>query len=183
MEALATPNFHTATDSTFVHDVPTLWIDNLTSDNMTVCVYIAGRGERHATDQVSFTWFVYQGAPDGALGGVVNTETWLTGTTCTQVNLAMTFDSPPNVLATLRHSVPGVRRDAATLWTKDVGTQSFSLCVRELQNFDGAHENVSIVRGWRRELAIILCIFLELACSTDARAACFFGGLFRFWFG
>ncbi|XP_065837701.1 uncharacterized protein [Oscarella lobularis] len=144
MEALATPNFHTATDSTFVHDVPTLWIDNLTSDNMTVCVYIAGRGERHATDQVSFTWFVYQGAPDGALGGVVNTETWLTGTTCTQVNLAMTFDSPPNVLATLRHSVPGVRRDAATLWTKDVGTQSFSLCVRELQNFDGAHENVSI---------------------------------------
>ena len=84
--------------------------------------------------------------------------TWLTGTTCTQVNLAMTFASPPNVLATLRHSVPGVRRDAATLWANDVGTQSFSLCVRELQNFDGAHENVSIVRDRIREIAITVCI-------------------------
>ena len=147
IHGLASADFSSASDSTFVHDVPTIWIDELTRENMTVCVSIAGRGERHAIDQVSFTWFVYQGAPDGAIGGVVDLdETWLTEATCKQVDLAMTFDSPPIILATLRHSVPGVRRDAATLWAKDVRTRSFSLCVKELQSFDGAHRNVSIVR-------------------------------------
>ena len=130
---------------------------------MTVCVHTAGRGERHATDRVSFTWLVYQGAPDGAVGGVVDLDdTWLTGSTCKRVDLAITFDSPPIVLATLRHSVPGVRRDAATLWAEDVGTSSFSLCARELQNFDGAHKNVSIVRHNKSARVyffwIILCV-------------------------
>ena len=164
IQGLATADFSTARDSTFVHDVPTIWIDDLTSDNMTVCVHTAGRGERHATDRVSFTWLVYQGAPDGAVGGVVEIldDTWLTGSTCKRVDLAITFDSPPIVLATLRHSVPGVRRDAATLWAEDVGTSSFSLCARELQNFDGAHKNVSIVRHNKSARVyffwIILCV-------------------------
>ena len=41
------------------------------------------------------------------------------------------------------HERRGVKHDAS--WVKDVSTTSFKICVRELQNFDGAHESIHIV--------------------------------------
>ena len=135
--------------SQYIHDAPVAWIDRLTSDSLTACVYVAGRGERHDVTDVSLNWLVYQGAPDGAMGGIVQLDEWWTGTTCEKVTLERAFSSPPLVLATLRHSVRDFKHDAASLWVEDIHTDSFSLCVRELQNFDGLHENVSIVSDRR----------------------------------
>ena len=35
--------------------------------------------------------------------------------------------------------------DAALIWTEDVTKDSFKVCLRELQNFDGKHEDISVV--------------------------------------
>eukprot|EP00118_Oscarella_pearsei_P019823 m.212910 g.212910 ORF g.212910 m.212910 type:complete len:524 (+) comp39780_c0_seq4:3132-4703(+) len=87
---------------------------------------------------------VYQGAPDDTMGGTVTlTDDWWTGTTCERVSL-VGFSSPPLVLATLHHTIEGLKHDAASVWVEDVTTASFSLCARELQNFDGAHQDISI---------------------------------------
>ena len=152
IHALVTVDHRSAVDASYIHDAPVAWIDRLTNDSLTACVYVAGRGERHDTTDVSLDWLVYQGAPDGSMGGVVQLDSeWWTGTTCEKVTMERAFSSPPLVLATLRHSVIGLKHDAASLWVEDIRTDSFSLCVRELQNFDGAHENISIVSDCRND--------------------------------
>ena len=55
------------------------------------------------------------------------------------------FTSAPTVLVSAEHERRGVKRDASSLWVEDVTTTSFKVCVRELQNFDGAHQNIHIV--------------------------------------
>ena len=152
IHALVTVDHRNAVDASYIHDAPVAWIDRLTNDSLTACVYVAGRSERHDTTDVSLDWLVYQGAPDGSMGGVFQLDSeWWTGTTCEKVTMERAFSSPPLVLATLRHSVKGLKHDAASLWVEDIRTDSFSLCVRELQNFDGAHENISIVSSYRND--------------------------------
>ena len=55
------------------------------------------------------------------------------------------FTSAPTVLVSAEHERRGVKRDASSVWVEDVTTTSFKICVRELQNFDGAHESIHIV--------------------------------------
>ena len=54
---------------------------------------------------------------------------------------------PPQVLVTSEHMVEDQKHDAATLWTQDITTTSFKICLRELQNFDGIHKNIHVVSG------------------------------------
>ena len=51
----------------------------------------------------------------------------------------------PVVFVTAVHERLGVKHDASTTWAEDVTKASFKVCVRELQNFDGAHERIKIV--------------------------------------
>ena len=57
----------------------------------------------------------------------------------------MKFKSVPTVLVSAEHERGGVKHDAASVWVEDLKTSSFNICIRELQNFDGAHQNVYIV--------------------------------------
>jgi len=43
------------------------------------------------------------------------------------------------------HHNPGLKRDAASVWIEDVTQSSFSVCLRELQNYAGSHEDIHIV--------------------------------------
>jgi len=49
------------------------------------------------------------------------------------------------VLVSAEHERRGVKHDASSVWVEDVTTTSFDICVRELQNFDGAHQSIHIV--------------------------------------
>ena len=49
----------------------------------------------------------------------------------------------PSVFVTAKHYNPGLKRDAASVWIEDV-TQS-SVCLRELQNYAGSHQDVVVV--------------------------------------
>ena len=55
------------------------------------------------------------------------------------------FNSGPTILVSLEHERRGAKHDASTVWLEDVTATSFKICVRELQNFDGAHESIHIV--------------------------------------
>ena len=54
----------------------------------------------------------------------------------------------PVVLVTSEHLRIGNEYDAALIWTEDVTNDSFKVCLRELQNFDGKHEHISVVRTY-----------------------------------
>ena len=57
------------------------------------------------------------------------------------------FKDEPAVLITAEHLRTGKEYDAALIWTEDVTKDSFKVCLRELQNFDGKHEDISVVRS------------------------------------
>ena len=55
------------------------------------------------------------------------------------------FSRPPYVLVSGEHSFTGRKHDAATVWAENIELGKFTLCLREMQNFDGLHENISVV--------------------------------------
>ena len=55
------------------------------------------------------------------------------------------FTSVPTVLVSAEHERRGVKHDASSVWVEDVTTTAFKICIRELQNFDGAHQSIHVV--------------------------------------
>ena len=56
-----------------------------------------------------------------------------------------TYYNPPTVFVTAKHHRRGLKHDAARVWLEDVSATSFKICLRELQNFAGVHEDISVV--------------------------------------
>ena len=56
------------------------------------------------------------------------------------------FSSTPTVLVTAEHYRRSLKHDAASVWLEDVTSSSFKVCLRELQNFDGSHQGIYVVR-------------------------------------
>ena len=59
------------------------------------------------------------------------------------------FKSVPTVLVSAEHERRGVKHDASSLWVEDLTTTSFKICIRELQNFDGAHQSIHVVSSFQ----------------------------------
>ena len=55
------------------------------------------------------------------------------------------FKDEPVVLITAEHLRTDKEYDAALIWTEDITKDSFKVCPREFQNFDGKQENISVV--------------------------------------
>ena len=49
------------------------------------------------------------------------------------------------VLVTSEHLRTGNEYDAALIWLEDTTKSSFKACLREMQNFDGKHEDINVV--------------------------------------
>ena len=77
------------------------------------------------------------------------------------------FTSAPTVLVSAEHERRGVKHDASSVWVEDVTTTSFKICVRELQNFDGAHESIHIVSCFVYLLCALLTTGVRTLCSFD----------------
>ena len=58
------------------------------------------------------------------------------------------FQSVPTVFVSAEHERRGVKHDAS-VWVEDLTTTSFKICVRELQNFDGAHQSIHVVSSFK----------------------------------
>ena len=63
------------------------------------------------------------------------------------------------MLLTAKHAALKRKRDSATLWTEDITKTSFKICIRELQNFDGKHKDISVVSRSFLNLALSLGVF------------------------
>ena len=57
------------------------------------------------------------------------------------------FDEAPIVLVTSEHLRTGKEYDAALIWIEDVTKDSVKVCLREMQNFDGRHQDITVVRS------------------------------------
>ena len=53
------------------------------------------------------------------------------------------------MLVSAEHEKRGVKHDASSVWVEDVTTTSFKICIRELQNFDGAHQSIHVVSSFQ----------------------------------
>ena len=57
------------------------------------------------------------------------------------------FAEAPIVLVTSEHLRTGKEYDAALIWIEDVTKDSVKVCLREMQNFDGRHQDITVVRS------------------------------------
>ena len=55
------------------------------------------------------------------------------------------FSRKPSVFITAAHHHAGLKRDAASIWKEDISQSSFKICLRELQNYAGSHEDIYVV--------------------------------------
>ncbi|RMX44580.1 hypothetical protein pdam_00002799 [Pocillopora damicornis] len=108
-------------DSTVVHEATTPWVESVNSTQFTAYVTRAGRNDYPSDSFATVDWVAYQGAPSGGLAGV----------------LKMLFATIPTG-SRLRH-------DVTSVWLEDVTATSFKIFLRELQNFAGVHEDISVV--------------------------------------
>ncbi|XP_074614661.1 uncharacterized protein LOC141874349 [Acropora palmata] len=133
-------------DPGYVHEAVVAWVEDILDNNFTVCVTQAGRNKRRNGETfATVDWLAYQGAPDGGVSGEMDMPTWWTGTSCRTASLPLgKFQSLPTVLVSAEHERRSLLHDASSVWLEDITTTSFKICVRELQNFDGAHQNVHI---------------------------------------
>ncbi|CAH3197412.1 unnamed protein product, partial [Porites evermanni] len=105
-----------------------------------VCVSAAGRNDRFVKEFATVDWMAYQGAPDGGVAGKMRIPEWWTGSQCSKGKFAFT----PTVLVTAEHISADFKHDAASLWVENATSSSFYVCLRELQNYDGLHEDILV---------------------------------------
>ena len=97
----------------------------------------------------------------------------------------------PSVFVTAAHHHAGLKRDAASVWVEDVTQSSFKVCLRELQNYAGSHEDVYVVRiktfllhalYISTEVHLCFCFVLFFSfCSIVTLPVCFFVFVFIEW--
>ena len=71
------------------------------------------------------------------------------------------FAEAPIVLVTSEHLRTGKEYDAALIWIEDVTKDSVKVCLREMQNFDGRHQDITVVT--------FLLIFLETGTQLSTK--------------
>ena len=59
---------------------------------------------------------------------------------------------------TAEHLRTGKEYDASLIWTEDTTQGSFKVCLREMQNFDGKHEDINVVCN---DFQCLTCSFIR----------------------
>ncbi|XP_068736596.1 uncharacterized protein [Montipora capricornis] len=140
-----TVNHVNYSDPAYVHEATTPWVESVNSTQFTACVTRAGRNDYPSDSFATVDWVAYQGAPPGGIAGEKKFTRWWTGTSCQTVTLPSgKFSSQPTVFVTAEHYRSSLKHDAASVWLEDVSARSFKICIRELQNFAGVHDDISV---------------------------------------
>lgn len=77
------------------------------------------------------------------------------------------FKEDPVTLVTAEHVRTGKKYDAALIWTEDTTKTSFKVCLREMQNFDGKHEDIYVV--WFSITILLSLLLLQSVLSYDIK--------------
>ncbi|XP_067041439.1 uncharacterized protein [Acropora muricata] len=131
--------------SNYIHEATVSWVQLVDYEGFQVCVTSAGRNDRATHEFATVDWLAYQGAPDGGVSGKTRMPQWWTGTKCEKVTFPQgKFSTTPTVLVTANHVSTSNKHDAASLWVENATSSSFLICLRELQNYDGLHEDIFV---------------------------------------
>ncbi|KAL9961213.1 hypothetical protein ACROYT_G030116 [Oculina patagonica] len=140
-----TVNHINYSDSNFVHEATTPWVESVNSTQFTACVTRAGRNDYPTDSFATVDWIAHQGSPSGGVAGEEMFSRWWTGTSCQTVTFPNGhFTDSPTVFATAEHHRSSLKHDATSVWLEDVSSSSFKICLRELQNFAGVHDDISV---------------------------------------
>jgi len=140
-----TVNHINYSDSAVVHEATTPWVENVNKTQFTACVTRAGRNDYPTDSFATVDWVAYQGAPSGGVAGEELFSRWWTGTTCQTVTFPKgKYSQSPTIFATAKHHRSRLKHDATSVWLEDVSPNSFKICLRELQNFAGVHDDISV---------------------------------------
>ncbi|CAH3159381.1 unnamed protein product [Porites evermanni] len=140
-----TTNHWNISKKNFIHDATVSWVHTVNYENFEVCVTTAGRNDRSIQEFATVDWMAYQGAPDGGVAGKSRISQWWTGSQCEEVNFPQgKFATAPRILVTAQHISAAFKHDAASLWVENATSSSFYICLRELQNYDGLHEDIFV---------------------------------------
>ena len=71
------------------------------------------------------------------------------------------------VLVTSEHMRTGKEYDAALIWTEDVTKDSLKVCLREMQNFDGRHEDIRVVCTYCEDCVWNFCPYSIIKNTRD----------------
>ena len=73
------------------------------------------------------------------------------------------------MLVTAEHYRRSLKHDAASIWLEDVTSSSFKVCMRELQNFDGPHQDIYVVslQPQNYHLYLLLSQTVQLSCVAQ----------------
>ena len=74
------------------------------------------------------------------------------------------FSKKPSVFITAAHHHAGLKRDAASIWIEDITQSSFKICLRELQNYAGSHEDIYVVSA-----VFFMIVYFFLTNTTSLR--------------
>lgn len=155
-----TRNHWNISRTNFIHEATVSWVQTVNRESFEVCVTAAGRNDRLTEEFVTVDWMAYQGAPDGGVSGKTRVPEWWTGSKCKEVSFPQgKFDSSPTVLVTANHVSTSNKHDAASLWVENATSSSFLICLRELQNYDGLHEDIFV--SWMAFVTIHRPLFTE----------------------
>ena len=83
------------------------------------------------------------------------------------------FSKKPSVFITAAHHHADLKRDAASIWMEDISQSSFNICLRELQNYAGSHEDIYVVS------ALICLLFVYFTLNHTSSLA--FGNPLHFF--
>ncbi|XP_015767022.1 PREDICTED: uncharacterized protein LOC107345789 isoform X1 [Acropora digitifera] len=140
-----TTNHWNISINNYIHDATVSWVQLANYEGFEVCVTCAGRNDRATQEFATVDWMAYQGAPDGGVSGKTRMPEWWTGTKCKKVALPQRkFSTAPTILVTANHMSSSNKHDAASLWVENATSSSFFICLRELQNYDGFHEDIFV---------------------------------------
>lgn len=91
---------------------------------------------------------------------------------CVQIVFQGKFSEPPYTLVTAEDMCTGLKHDAATVWVENALTKSFRICLRELQDFDGLHENIRVVNNFtsQNNAGVTGIFVVEVSLMTGSKA-------------
>lgn len=140
-----------------LHDPTAVWSEEVSTKGFKACIIIAGRGFASDFNRESpyVHWQAFQeeflfSTPDIRVGSVVM-DTWYTGTQCKNISMVTEIKLSFNVYASVQHTEPKGYENAMTVWSEITtssphGQKLVRICARELQNFDGIHKGIIVVR-------------------------------------
>ena len=139
------------------NDASASWSEDVSVNGFKACVVVAGRHfNSEFKSPPSVHWIVLQDKflkdrKAITLGSTV-LDTWYTGTQCETIHFNHIQNTSLNIIASVEHPKRNNFQNAMTVWTEVMRHQNWyhsyeviRVCARELQNFDGIHENITVV--------------------------------------